>query len=67
MLRFVIAIFIFMDVLKEKKQVVVSRKNKRSEVSKQDFEQMWQNAISGDEFVKRVHEHIDKLYAQKKP
>lgn len=25
----------------------------------------WTNAISGDEFVKRVHQHIDEKYAQK--
>ena len=28
------------------------------------FEQNWSNAISGDELVKRVHNHIDELYAQ---
>jgi hypothetical protein len=27
------------------------------------FEQMWKNAISGDEFVKKTHEHIENLYA----
>ena len=31
------------------------------------FEEKWKNSISGDEFVLRVHEHIDKLYAQNKP
>jgi len=29
------------------------------------FEEDWENAISGDELVKRVHEHIDKWYASK--
>ncbi|GHV65773.1 hypothetical protein FACS1894199_07380 [Bacteroidia bacterium] len=28
-----------------------------------EFEQEWQTAISGDELVRRVHRHIDKLYA----
>jgi hypothetical protein len=31
------------------------------------FERDWQNAISGDELVKRVHHHIDQLYANPKP
>ena len=26
------------------------------------FEKDWENAISGDELVKRVHCHIDELY-----
>jgi hypothetical protein len=28
------------------------------------FEQDWNQAISGDELVKRVHNHIDELYVQ---
>jgi hypothetical protein len=31
------------------------------------FERDWQNAISGDELVKRVHRHIDQLYANLHP
>ncbi len=27
------------------------------------FEEDWKNAISGDEFWKRVHQHIERLYA----
>ena len=27
------------------------------------FEKEWNNAISGNEFVQRAHEHIKKLYA----
>jgi len=27
------------------------------------FEEDWKNTISGDEFVRRSHEHIKKLYA----
>jgi hypothetical protein len=30
-----------------------------------EFEQEWQTAISGDELVRRVHHHIDQLYADK--
>ncbi|GHT17700.1 hypothetical protein AGMMS4956_21220 [Bacteroidia bacterium] len=30
-----------------------------------EFEQEWQTAISGDELVRRVHHHIDQLYAGK--
>ncbi|MDR0793321.1 MAG: hypothetical protein LBE82_08420 [Chitinophagaceae bacterium] len=52
-----------MEVLNENKKAVSSQKDKKAEISKQDFEQMWENAISGDEFVRRAHEHIKKLYA----
>ena len=31
------------------------------------FEGKWKKSISGDEFVLRVHEHINKLYTQDKP
>jgi len=37
--------------------------NKRTVTEKQKFEQMWQNSISGEEFVQRAHEHIKNLYA----
>ena len=30
------------------------------------FETKWQNSISGNELVQRVHKHIDKIYAQNK-
>ncbi|MFT4061885.1 MAG: hypothetical protein QM642_05950 [Edaphocola sp.] len=29
------------------------------------FEEDWKNGISGDEFLRRVHEHIRKLYASR--
>jgi hypothetical protein len=29
------------------------------------FDDDWRTAISGDELVRRVHNHIDELYAQK--
>lgn len=29
------------------------------------FEEDWENAISGEEFVRRVHEHIDRWYEKK--
>ncbi|MCZ2100815.1 MAG: hypothetical protein LC107_04670 [Chitinophagales bacterium] len=32
-------------------------------VEEDTFEQDWANGISGDEFLRRVHEHIRKLYA----
>jgi hypothetical protein len=52
-----------MEVLDEKKLNVSLRKKKKTETEKQTFEQMWQKSISGDEFERRVHEHIEKLYA----
>ena len=30
------------------------------------FEEDWKNGISGEEVVKRVHKHIEKLYASGK-
>lgn len=29
-----------------------------------EFEQDWNHAISGNELVRRVHHHIDELYAR---
>ncbi|MDR2205709.1 MAG: hypothetical protein LBE36_06085 [Flavobacteriaceae bacterium] len=52
-----------MEVLKEKKQTVSIPKKEKTKIENQTFEQMWQKSISGDEFVKRSHEHIEKLYA----
>ncbi|MDR0794262.1 MAG: hypothetical protein LBE82_13220 [Chitinophagaceae bacterium] len=51
-----------MEVLDENIQVVSSQENEKSKISKQDFEEMWKKAISGDEFMRRVQEHIEKLY-----
>ena len=30
------------------------------------FETKWQNSISGEELVRRVHKHIDEIYARSK-
>lgn len=30
------------------------------------FEEDWKNGISGEEVVKRVHKHIENLYASRK-
>ena len=38
-------------------------KSKKTVTENQQFERMWQNSISGEEFVRRTHEHIEKLYA----
>ena len=37
--------------------------NKEKENNSILFERKWQHSISGDEFVKKTHEHIEKLYA----
>jgi len=42
------------------------QENKRIKAEKEEFERIWETAISGDEFERRVHKHIDKLYAQNK-
>jgi len=54
-----------MEVLNTVEPIVCSVKNTEKENEKLRFEQMWQNAISGEEFVRRAHEHIKKLYAQR--
>jgi hypothetical protein len=33
------------------------------ETGKSGFENQWENSISGEEFVKQGHKHIDELYA----
>jgi len=52
-----------MEVLDTIESVVYFQKNEESEIGKQQFEQMWQSAISGKEFERGAHEHIKKLYA----
>jgi len=52
-----------MEVLNTIESTVYSQKNKEIEKGKQQFEQIWQNAISGEEFERGAHEHIKKLYA----
>ena len=52
-----------MEVLNAIEPSVSYQKNKIAETRKRQFEQMWQNSISGDEFVRRTHEHIKDLCA----
>ena len=52
-----------MEVLDVIEQSVSYQKNKMSEIGKRKFEQLWQNSISGNEFVGLAHEHIKDLYA----
>jgi hypothetical protein len=43
------------------KQPICPQTAKKTEAD--TFEDDWGKAISGDEFVRRAHEHIKKLYA----
>jgi len=52
-----------MKVLNTIKPTVYSQKNEEIETEKQRFERLWEKSISGDEFVRRAHEHMKKLYA----
>ena len=52
-----------MEVLNAIKPVTYRQRNKRIAIEKQQFEQMWQSSISGEEFVRQAHEHIKNLYA----
>ena len=52
-----------MEVLNTTRRTVYPQQNEEIETDKQRFERLWKNSISGDEFVRRVHEHIKKLYA----
>lgn len=45
-----------------KKERAVRTASKKVEVE-DSFEKDWENGISGDEFWKRVRQHIEKLYA----
>ena len=38
-------------------------KSKMTENEKFMFEEKWQRSISGNEFVKKTHEHLKNLYA----
>ena len=51
-----------MEVLNAVRPTVYSQKQ-RPKTEKQQFEQMWKNTISGEEFERKAHEHIKKLYA----
>jgi hypothetical protein len=49
-----------MEVLNEIKPDIYPQKGQEAETD--TFENDWKTAISGDEFVRRTHEHIRKLY-----
>jgi hypothetical protein len=51
-----------MEVLNDTIPVVSSQENKETKISKQEFAEMWKKSISGDEFMRRVQEHIEKLF-----
>ena len=52
-----------MEVLNTIKPAVRFVKNRKKKIENNSFECLWQNSISGDEFVQRAHEHIKDLYA----
>jgi len=52
-----------MKVLNPVNPIAYSQRNKKTAAENQQFEQMWQNSISGEEFVQCTHEHLRKLYA----
>lgn len=55
-----------MEILNTTKSFAYPSRNKQIETNNQRFEQMWGNAISGDEFVRRIHKRIDEMYARNK-
>ena len=40
-----------------------SIKSKQTESEELQFDKMWKHSISGDEFIKKTHEHLKNLYA----
>ena len=53
-----------MEVLDTIEPSVYPQKNEEKiETEEQRFERLWKNSITGNEFVRRAHEHIKKLYA----
>ena len=52
-----------MEILNVTKPADYPQKNKKVATEHQEFEQMWEKSISGEEFVRHAHEHIKKLYA----
>ena len=44
-------------------QPTYSENNKPIFAENQQFEKLWKNAISGEEFERRACEHLRKLYA----
>ena len=55
-----------MNVLGAIKPIARTMETKRTVSEKSLFEEKWKNSISGNEFVRRVHAYIDKLYEQNK-
>jgi hypothetical protein len=55
-----------MEVMDMKKKPVSVPQNEKEETDKERFERLWKDSISGDEFLRRVYAHIDRLYANKK-
>jgi len=54
-----------MDALNIAEPFARSIKRKQTESEKLLFEKIWQHSISGDEFVKKTHEHLKSLYAMR--
>ena len=52
-----------MEALNTIKPTARLRTNRRTRIENNSFEYLWQNSISGEEFVQRAHEHIKDLYA----
>ena len=52
-----------MEVLNAVNPVAHFLRNKPISADKQQFEQMWKNSISGEEFEKKACGHLMKLYA----
>ena len=52
-----------MDTLNIAEPIVCPTKRKEIENEGLLFEKEWQYSISGDEFLKKTHEHLKNLYA----
>ena len=55
-----------MEVLTNRFESAVRHRREIKDNNELLFESKWQNSISGDEFVQRVHKHIDEIYARNK-
>ena len=53
-------------VVKPEHKKDLNQTTPKKEVEEDTFEKDWANGISGEEVIKRVHEHIEKLYASRK-
>ena len=52
-----------MNAIDTTELTALSIKRKQAENGELLFEKMWHHSISGDEFVKKTHEHLKNLYA----